>query len=194
MNHNRALHIRKKPFNIFAETKWSGPASRSDVATLSKKDAVMKLIPSQSWNRAEIRPMHWNPNENWNDNLTIGDIYYKNKNKNKEKRKDTFLPVNANEYVPSESVVATVSKHKLKKCRICGKLGHIGINCPERNDSSRNARSSSRPSNKTSKTNKSRKNSKDSNGSNGSKSSRSRSRSSRGGGKSRRNKTRKNQS
>ena len=107
MEHNRASHIKKRPYNVFAKTKWNTPA----VSDLHK--ALMYFNPSASWNRdPQFRPMHWDPNENWNHNLTVADMMNKDSS--------TFYD-NISRSLPSEGDVVYVNeggktrKHSIKR-------------------------------------------------------------------------------
>lgn len=128
MIHNRASNLKNLQFNPFAETRWSGPKSRKDVKSLSKKNKIMKFNPSDNWNKEEIRPMHWDPSENWNAHPTLVNMMQSQS----QSQSSPSLPHTANEYVPPPHIVAAVHKHQNKVCLICGNTGHIKKNCPYR--------------------------------------------------------------
>jgi len=56
------------PINPYANTRWSGGPS-------STRYDIMKFDPNVSWNPSAVRPMHWDPTENWNSGIPESSLY-----------------------------------------------------------------------------------------------------------------------
>lgn len=156
MLHNTMPNIKKRPINIFAETKWNGPDVHKELSKSRKRHGLMHFDPNASWNRDPIVPMHFDPSASWNSN-TASDMMHR---RNLLMQQHAFrggpqpatfvhgfydrpaLNPSVQAFVPAVPVrlnpaVSDFVSHARRRCFKCGSTGHVQRNCPNRGGKSR---------------------------------------------------------
>jgi len=156
MKHNTMHNIKKRPINIFAETKWNGPDVHKELSKSRKRHGLMHFDPNASWNRDPIVPMHFDPSASWNSN-TASDMMHR---RNLLMQQHAFrggpqpatfvhgfydrpaLNPSVQAFVPAVPVrlnpaVSDFVSHARRRCFKCGSTGHVQRNCPNRGGKSR---------------------------------------------------------
>ena len=131
MEHNRASNIKKRPINIYADSKWNGSDVRTGSMQSLRRQGLMDFNPRASWNKEQIAPMHWNPRASWNTN-TASDVMHRR--------------LLANPFTRDAPVFIPASHANMSFMK-CKKRGHMTHNCPNRGGKSRKHKKSSRRSN-----------------------------------------------